>query len=163
MATTGLALLTSCTVPVDGVTGVRVNRSGVLLGVIASCEHRINAAVMYETSGSTASEAGPTLGSWDLHGDSTRAALTWSLTDSTSLAATSDEAPHHLPARRLISVYGATHDNSYSTSAVSFRLSNTTSLRSGQILTLDLDSIETGRERNKVVSVREFQRLACED
>jgi hypothetical protein len=154
----GLATTSGCTVPVDAVAGISVTRDGRLLGLMMVCGHHIDGASLYVDSADADSEA--TVGSWTADHSLTAGLTTWPLeSPSTGWTATRSLAP--LTAKTTYALYGWTEDNSWSSSSVSFTLTDRDRLTSGMVR---YDHVSgNGDESGVTVSVAEFKAKACED
>jgi hypothetical protein len=132
LATTAVTL-TSCTVPVHGLTGVMIAPSGELTAVVGWCpEHRIDGLVLYTEDRNRSSVS---VGGWStvrkLAGDYAEVPLTpappgWKART---------PLPTALDPQRTYVLYGGTHDNSTSTASVEFTMAKLRALPRGTILT----------------------------
>lgn len=146
----GMGLLTSCTVPEGAVTGVGVAADGSPLVFVAVCKGRIDAAVLHEESDATPEahahwqHAGAVedFAAWPFAGNAE-----WRVDRSLPLS------PGH-----AYTLYGATHDNTWSGVHVSFSLADLAALSVDQV------RYSPWRDVNSVVttSVAEFRAHACD-
>ncbi|MGN6612704.1 MAG: hypothetical protein ACTHLJ_13105 [Angustibacter sp.] len=154
----GVALLASCTAPVDGYTGVTVDPDGALHAVVQTCRHPLDGATLYwgdDPKGSDSDHA--LMGRWEFSGSTVGRPVSWSVNDEegSGVRATAPRRP--LAPGRTYSLYGWTHDGSWSTLSVGFTLKDLASLQPGRVL--GLDAGDDPRE----VSLQQFSQLACDD
>jgi hypothetical protein len=155
-------VLTACGPPSAGVMGVTVDASGRPVGVLEICEGHIDGASLYETSVDESAQPDPRhLGDWVVAPavtsssrlDLTRPAGAWQI--ETPLATLQPGTSYTL--------YGWTHDNSWSAAGVEFSPEDLKQLRPGQVrydagLHADEDNPE---DTTATVPVGEFRSRAC--
>ncbi|MGW3745044.1 hypothetical protein ACWD62_31790 [Streptomyces sp. NPDC005146] len=153
-----LAATSGCTVPVDAVAGISVTGDGHLLGVMMVCGHQIDGATLYVDSPDVDSEV--TVGSWAADRPLTTGLATWTL-DSPSAGWTATRSLKPLTAKTTYALYGWTKDNSWSSSSVSFTLTDRDQLTSGTVRYDDGSGNDD--ESTITVPVAEFKARACEN
>ncbi|MCX4788938.1 MULTISPECIES: hypothetical protein [unclassified Streptomyces] len=156
----GVALTASsgCTVSVDAVAGISVTGDGHLLGVMMVCGHQIDGATLYVDS--TDVNRTVTVGSWTADRPLTAGLATWTLeSPSAGWAATRSLTP--LAAETTYALYGWTRDNSWSSSSVSFTLTDRDRLTPGMVRYVDV--ADNGDESATTVPIAEFKARACEN
>ena len=153
----GLAATSGCTVPVDAVAGISVAPDGHLLGLMMVCGHRIDGASLYVDSADADSEV--TVGSWTADHSLTAGLATWTLdSPSTGWTVTRSLAP--LTAKTTYALYGWTEDDSWSSSSVSFTVTDRERLTPGMVR---YDHVSgDGDESEITVPVAEFKATACD-
>ncbi|WP_460060761.1 hypothetical protein [Streptomyces sp. YKOK-I1] len=158
-AAVGAALTTTsgCTVPVDAVAGISVTGDGQLLGVMMVCGHQIDGASLYVTDADVDSEV--TVGEWTADHPLTAGLATWTL-DAPSAGWTTTTPLTALTAKTTYAFYGWTRDNSWSSSSVSFTVSDQDRLTPGMVRYDEVS--EGGGESAVTVPVAEFKARACQ-
>lgn len=155
------AAVSGCTVPTVGLTGIGIDQSGRPVGYVAVCDNHIDGATLYFEDEATSSGEDGTIvaGGWTADEPVTSVAA-WSLSQPVTGWTATDEYSDLLP-NRDYTLYGWTHDNSSSTSSVTFSLVDLAGLTPGQVRywsgydeNSELDLYSTG-------SVDEFQGFAC--
>ncbi|MFK4221713.1 hypothetical protein [Streptomyces sp. NPDC019890] len=153
-----LAATSGCTAPVDAVAGISVTADGHLLGVMMVCGHQIDGATLYVDSTDVDNEV--TVGSWASDRPLTAGLATWTL-DSPSAGWTATSSLKPLTAKTTYALYGWTKDNSWSSSGVSFTLTDRDRLTPGTVRYDDVAG--NGDESAITVPVAEFKAGACEN
>ncbi|MER5472012.1 hypothetical protein ABZX90_25355 [Streptomyces sp. NPDC002935] len=153
-----LAAASGCTVPIDAVAGISVTADGHLLGVMMVCGHRIDGATLYVDSPDVDREV--TVGSWTADRPVAAGLATWTL-DSPSVGWTATRSLKPLIAKTTYALYGWTKDNSWSSSNVTFTLTDRDRLTPGTVRYDDVSG--NGDESGVTVSMAEFKARACED
>ncbi|WP_249938367.1 hypothetical protein [Streptomyces mirabilis] len=153
-----LAATSGCTVAVDAVAGISVTDDGHLLGVMMVCGHQIDGATLYVDSTDVDSEV--TVGSWAADRPLTAGLATWTL-DSPSAGWTATRSLKPLTAKTTYALYGWTKDSSWSSSSVSFTLTDRDRLTPGTVRYDDVSA--NGDESAITVPVAEFKARACEN
>ncbi|GAA3854649.1 hypothetical protein GCM10023084_06020 [Streptomyces lacrimifluminis] len=152
-ACAALAATSGCTVPVDAVTGISVTDDGHLVGVMMVCGHHIDGATLHGAGADDDSEV--TVGSWDAARPLKAGLATWTL-DAPAAGWTATTSLKPLTARTTYTLYGWTEDNSWSSSGVTFTLTDRDRLTPG--------TVRYGGEESAItVPVEEFKARACED
>ncbi|MFF4259627.1 hypothetical protein ACFY1L_51565 [Streptomyces sp. NPDC001663] len=156
----GLALTATagCTVPEDAVAGISVTDDGHLLGVMMVCGHQIDGATVYVESEDADDER--TVGSWTAHRPLKAGLTTWPL-DAPAADWTTTTSLPRLNARTTYALYGWTKDNSWSSSSVSFTLTDRSRLTPATVLYDDISA--NGDESTAIVPLAEFKATACKD
>ncbi|MEU6251207.1 hypothetical protein [Streptomyces sp. NPDC047043] len=156
----GLALTATagCTVPEDAVAGISVDDDGRLLGVMMVCGHQIDGATVYVESADVDDER--TVGSWTAHRPLKAGLTTWPL-DASAAGWTTTTSLTPLNAKTTYVLYGWTKDNSWSSSSVSFTLTDQARLTPGTVLYDDISA--NGDESTAVVPLAKFKATACKD
>ncbi|MFD8342364.1 hypothetical protein ACFV2C_08755 [[Kitasatospora] papulosa] len=153
-----LASTSGCTVPVDAVAGISVTADGRLLGVMMVCGHQIDGATLYVDSDDVNKTV--TVGSWTADRPLTAGLTTWTL-DSPSAGWTARRPLTPLTAKTAYALYGWTKDNSWSSSSVSFTLTDRDQLTPGKVR---YDAIsDNGDESPVTVPITEFKARACQN
>ncbi|WP_319463597.1 hypothetical protein [Micromonospora sp. RTP1Z1] len=156
LLTSGM-LLSSCTVPVDGLAGVTVDEKGNPIGVVRTCEHPLDGATLYWPDDPRGSDGQPAeLGQWEFTGSTVTHSLAWPLGAASAADVKGKQTPQAMLPGRTFSLYGWTTDNSWSAANVDFTLTDLEGLPVGKILVLDSGT------RLRVVSEPEFDALVCE-
>ncbi|MFI1509438.1 hypothetical protein [Streptomyces sp. NPDC020597] len=151
-----LAGVSGCTVPVDAVAGVSVTDDGRLLGVMMVCGHRIDGATLYVDSADADEET--TVGSWTADSPLHAGLATWPLdSPAAGWTATTPLAP--LTVGTGYALYGWTEDNSWSSTSVTFTLTDRDRLTPGTVLYQSVS--DDGVESTAAVPLAEFEREAC--
>ncbi|MEU2282032.1 hypothetical protein ABZ614_08880 [Streptomyces sp. NPDC013178] len=150
-----LSATSGCTVPVDAVAGISVTGDGHLLGVMMVCGHQIDGATLYVDS--TDVDRTVTVGSWTADRPLTAGLATWTL-DAPSAGWAPTESPTPLTAGTTYVLYGWTEDNSWSSSSVSFTLTDRDRLTPGMVR---YDDLSDDDESASTVPVAEFEARAC--
>jgi hypothetical protein len=122
------AMLSGCTVEIDGVAAVGVDAQGDLIGYIQMCGHHVDGATFYDTGGFN----GKTKGSWSSVAPVTDFAK-WSLADPTDGCTATERFVPPTDGHEY-ALYGWTTDNSWSARQVTFRPSDIAGLRPGDVL-----------------------------
>ncbi|MER7950996.1 hypothetical protein ABTY59_26755 [Streptomyces sp. NPDC096079] len=160
-----LAPLTGCTVPVAGFTGVTVTAEGEPLGVILVCHDRIDEARLSPDEPVTGPDAEVAADAKEpAHTDAWTSAepvtgyTTWPLTAPAGGGGWTPDAPPQAlkEGQRLYTLYGTTHDSSWSTGSHSFTLADLRKLRPDQVAYSDGDEVRT-------TTVADFRAHACEE
>ncbi|WP_245766983.1 hypothetical protein [Streptomyces colonosanans] len=125
-----LAATSGCTVPVDAVAGISVTGDGHLLGVIMACGHHIDGATLYVASDDV--NKNMKVGSWIADRPLTAGLATWTL-DSPAAGWTATKPLTPLTAKTTYVLYGWTKDSSWSSSHISFTLSDRDRLTPGKV------------------------------
>lgn len=152
-----LAATSGCTVPVDAVAGISVTRDGHPLGLMMVCGHRIDGASLYVDSADV--DSAVTVGSWTADHSLTAGLATWTL-DFPSAGWTATRSLEPLTAKTAYALYGWTEDNSWSSSSVSFTLTDRDRLIPGMVRYDDVSS--NGDESAITIPMAEFKAKACE-
>ncbi|MEW2486604.1 hypothetical protein [Streptomyces sp. NPDC048411] len=153
-----LAATSGCTVPVDTVAGISVTGDGHLLGVMMVCGHRIDGATLYVDSADVNKTV--TVGSWTVDRPLTAGLATWTL-DSPAAGWTATRPLAPLTSRTTYVLYGWTKDNSWSSSSVSFTLTDRDRLTPEKVR---YDNIsDNGDESVIAVPIAEFKARACQN
>ncbi|GGX63131.1 hypothetical protein [Streptomyces fructofermentans] len=152
------AVLSGCTVPVGGSTGISVTEDGRPVGVVAVCDDRIDGATLYVDSKKKRDD---TRGTWSRKRPVTGLAM-WTL-DSPGKGWSTDEAMAPLEPHRTYHLYGWTRDNSSSTAHVSFTRSQLDNLRPGQVRYFAGEVAGADREGFRTVPLEDFRSEACEE
>lgn len=158
--TVGVALTATsgCTVPVDAVAGISVTGDGHLLGVMMVCGHQIDGATLYVDSTDVDNEV--TVGSWAADRPLTAGLATWTL-DAPSAGWTPTRSLEPLTAKTTYTLYGWTKDSSWSSSSVSFTLTDPDRLTPG---TVRYDDVSGNGDVSAItVPIAEFKARACEN
>ncbi|MGW8766493.1 hypothetical protein ACWGN5_28800 [Streptomyces sp. NPDC055815] len=159
-----LPALAGCTVPPAGFTGVMVTAEGEPMGVILVCHDQIDEALLYpaEPDPDPGAEAAADAKEPEYTDVWTSAKpvdgfTSWPLTGSATGADgwTPLEAPHPLEPGQLYKLYGASHDNSWSTLHHSFTLADLKKLRPDQVAYSHGDEVRT-------TTVADFRAHACD-
>ena len=150
------AALTGCTVPVGGVAGVTVDAAGAPVAVVAVCEGYLDDLELYTDNAGGTSD---TQGSWAADHAVTEQ-------ESVSLASpgrwrTREPLTRLRPGKRYM-LYGATHDNVWSTLQIDFTVRDLRRLRPGTVL-YPAYSGRRGDFVRKTTSVAGFRERACHD
>jgi len=150
--------LGGCTVPIDGVAGITLDRSGRPVAVLDSCKHDLDGASLDLTEGGGGEKD---VGTWSMT-TSTQTPVQWPLvsTGAPSGSVAVQDDPSDLDRRATYSLYGWTKDHSYSAVDVTFRLADLAGLRPGEVLVYG-DAAEGGTTGHRVVTLAELERLAC--
>ncbi|MFE7402341.1 hypothetical protein [Streptomyces sp. NPDC057557] len=159
-AAAGVALATTsgCTVPVDAVAGISVTGDGHLLGVMMVCGHQIDGATLYVNSDDA--DKTVTVGSWTAAHPLTPGLATWTL-DSPAAGWTATRSLTPLTTKTTYALYGWTKDNSWSSSSVSFTLSDRDRLTPGEVRYTKIS--DDGDESAATVPIAEFKARACQN
>ncbi|MDQ0681241.1 hypothetical protein QF032_000233 [Streptomyces achromogenes] len=153
VAMTGVS---GCTVPIDAVAGISVTDDGRLLGVLMVCGHRIDGATLYVDDADA--DDTTTVGSWTADRPLLAGLATWPLEPPTvGWTATTPLAP--LTVRTTYALYGWTEDDSWSSTHVTFTLTDRDRLTPGKVLYQSIS--DDGEESTTTVSLTEFKREAC--
>ncbi|WP_369034125.1 hypothetical protein [Streptomyces adonidis] len=150
-ASAALTTTSGCTVPIDAVAGISVNADGDLLGVMMVCGHQIDGATLYVAD----SDSEADVGSWTAARPLKAGLATWPL-DAPAAGWTATTSLKPLTARTTYTLYGWTEDNSWSSTSVSFTLTDLDRLTPGTVR-------YEGEESAVTVPVAEFKARACED
>ncbi|MPY38664.1 hypothetical protein FNH04_01415 [Streptomyces phyllanthi] len=155
-----LTLLTGCTVPPAGSTGISVTEDGRPLGVIVVCHDHIDGATLYTHTDDGKEK---TLARWS-HADPVKGFTTWPLETGGQGWKVDRAMPTTLDRRRTYTLYGWTSDNSSSANHVSFTLAQLAGLKPGQVR-YDAGDEADGADRNRyrTASFDDFRTEACED
>ncbi|MFJ2739526.1 hypothetical protein ACIO3O_07650 [Streptomyces sp. NPDC087440] len=148
-----LALLTGCTVPVSGLTGVTVGRDGRPMGVVQSCEAPMDQVLLYVPA---KDPEAPPEATWRRSGTPTEFA-TWPLSGEATGDWAAQRPPKPLTPHVTYALYGATEDSSWSTLPVEFTPEDLAALKPGQVryaTAADPDVYTTG-------STDAFRKAAC--
>ncbi|MEH0423187.1 hypothetical protein [Streptomyces sp. B21-083] len=152
-ACAALAATSGCTVPVDAVAGLSVTDDGQLVGVMMVCGHHIDGAALYVDSDDPDKQV--TVGSWTAARPLKAGLATWTL-DATAAGWTATTPIKPLTAKTTYTLFGWTKDNSWSSSSVSFTLTDRDRLTPGTVR-------YQGDESAVTVPVAEFKAKACGD
>ncbi|MFE9446208.1 hypothetical protein ACFYO2_46590 [Streptomyces sp. NPDC006602] len=153
-----LAANSGCSVAIDAVAGISVTGDGHLLGVLMVCGHQIDGATLYVESEDVNSEV--TVGSWAANRPLTAGLATWPL-DTPSVGWTATTSLKPLTAKTTYAVYGWTKDSSWSSSSVSFTVTDRDRLTPG---TVRYDHVSGNSEESTItVPLAEFKARACEN
>ncbi|WP_405631560.1 hypothetical protein OG933_38150 [Streptomyces sp. NBC_00016] len=161
-ACAGLAVLassTGCTVPVAGSTGITVTEEGQPVGVLMVCHHHIDSAVLYTGDGGDASED---VGSWS-RAEPATGFVTWPLRTGGGGWSVDRQPPATLERQRTYILYGATEDNSWSTTDVSFTLAHLAALAPGRVRYFAGEVPGADDDGYVTASIEDFRADACED
>ncbi|GLW69378.1 hypothetical protein Kpho02_16770 [Kitasatospora phosalacinea] len=152
-----LAATSGCTVPVDAVAGIAVTEDGHLLGVVLVCGHRIDAAVLHAGDGS---DHEGRAGRWTARSAHGPGLTTWTL-DAPAEGWDADGPVAPLVAGTTYTFYGATTDNSWASTAVSFTTADRDGLTPGNVR---YDRIGPGGDSSpRTVPIEEFEATACRE
>jgi hypothetical protein len=157
-AVIGVGLLSACTVEADGFAGVTVDSHGVITAVVQTCRHSVDGATLYWSDGPEGPDGRDTvMGEWAFSRSTAGQYVSWPLDapHAEGVRATAPLKP--LAEGRTYSLYGWTHDNSWSTANVEFTLENLRSLPAGHVLVLDAG------EQSRELSLQEFSDLPCSE
>ncbi|GAA4975185.1 hypothetical protein GCM10023205_47560 [Yinghuangia aomiensis] len=146
----GMGLLTSCTVPEGAVTGVGVAADGAPMVFVAVCKGRIDAAVLHEEGDAT-----PEAHTHWQHAGAVKDFAAWPFAGNAEWSV--DRSPLLSPGHAY-TLYGATHDNTWSGVHVRFSFDDLAALSVDQV------RYSPWRDVNSVVttSVAEFRAHACD-
>ncbi|MFE6497573.1 hypothetical protein [Streptomyces sp. NPDC057748] len=153
-----MATTSGCTVPVDAVAGISVTGDGHLLGVMMVCGHQIDGATLYVDSDDV--DKTVTVGSWTAAHPLTPGLATWTL-DSPAAGWTATRSLTPLTTKTTYALYGWTKDNSWSSSSVSFTLSDRDRLTPGEVRYTKIS--DDGDESAATVPIAEFKARACQN
>ncbi|MFB7191879.1 hypothetical protein ACFCZT_42940 [Streptomyces sp. NPDC056230] len=153
-----MATTSGCTVPVDAVAGISVTDDGHLLGVMMVCGHQIDGATLYVDSDDV--DKTVTVGSWTAAHPLTPGIATWTL-DSPAAGWTATRSLTPLTTKTTYVLYGWTKDNSWSSSSVSFTLSDRDRLTPGRVRYTKIS--DDGDESAATVPIAEFKARACQN
>ena len=152
MALGAVSVLSACTVPIGAVTGISVTADGEPAAVIAVCQGRINAAVLYR------SDSNQPAAGWDHDGDITDLAI-WPFSGGGGWKPDKPIPP--LAPGRDYTLYGATKDDSWSGVHVDFTVEDLAVLKPGQVRYDAGYDEQTQAERFAVVPLSDFRSKAC--
>ncbi|MFF9148437.1 hypothetical protein ACF1BN_26645 [Streptomyces sp. NPDC014861] len=156
-AGTAALLLTGCSVPPAGLTGVSVAEDGTPLGVLLMCHDHVDGATLHP--GGRPPESEETTGAWRHEGRVT-GFTSWPLLPTagapTAERWTAEQEATRLEKGRAYRLYGWTSDDSWSTVAVEFTPEDLARLRPGQVRYTVDDEIRT-------TSLDDFRDLACDE
>lgn len=154
-----VSALAGCTVPIDGVTGLRLSAGGKVSVVTNMCHHTVDEVTLYE-----ANDATPDLsivrGSW---ASSTRYQASWFIANSTTPGGkwSVEQAWNGtVPAGRTYTIYAGSSDDSWSTYPLDFTQRDIDRLQPDLILAPDVE-FGGGRAAEQLVTEPEFAALAC--
>ena len=156
-----IAVLSGCTVPVVGSTGIRVDQEGRPVGYLAVRAENIDGATLYsDDPGASSAEDGTVdAGQWAAD-QSVTSASTWSLTEPHA-GWTTTLALGVLQPDRSYTLYGWTYDNSSSTGSVTFNEAQLQGMTPGQVLYGSGYDEKSEQDIYTTGSVAEFRASAC--
>ncbi|WP_282696885.1 hypothetical protein [Streptomyces sp. CC208A] len=156
-AGTAALLLTGCSVPPAGLTGVSVAEDGTPLGILLMCHDHVDGAVLHPDG--LPPESREVTGEWRHDGPVT-GFTTWPLLPTASAPAaerwTAEQEATRLEKGRTYRLYGGTEDNSWSTVAVSFTPEDLARLKPGQVR-------YTMGDETRTTSLDDFRDRACDE
>ncbi|MFE0646841.1 hypothetical protein ACFW2Y_35385 [Streptomyces sp. NPDC058877] len=161
-----LPLLSGCTVPVAGITGVSVTPDGKPVGVILVCHDQVDAAVFYpappDTGDDTTDEAepGPEPEYEDVwtSAEAVTGFTSWPLTEAGGNGWTPKTPPHALEEGQVYTLYGATRDASWSTASHSFTPADLKELTPDRV---SYTLVDEDGERVRTTTLADFRAHAC--
>jgi hypothetical protein len=161
-----LGPLSGCTVAVAGVTGITVTEDGAPLGVMLVCHDHIDGATLYDSGADSdydPDEDEPSepddLGTWSRRKPATGFTV-WSLRTG-GRGWSADTPVAALDPHRTYSLYGWTHDNSWSTIDVTFTAAQLARLEPGQVRYYKGEGAGTDRDGYATVSMDTFRSEGC--
>ncbi|MEU4193547.1 hypothetical protein AB0E69_16730 [Kribbella sp. NPDC026611] len=157
-AAVGLLVLTGCTVPIGGVSGVTVDANGKPVIVIQMCEGHVDTAVLYlpDPDPDRAFPKDKTIGHWETDAAVTGFSQFSVETGGNGWRPVGQLAPRELDAK--YSAYGGTKDNSWSTGYIDFSIRDLATLKPGTVRVLDPHSGDP-----KLKSLEDFKQKSCEN
>ncbi|MDX3850191.1 hypothetical protein [Streptomyces sp. AK02-01A] len=147
-----------CTVPTAGVTGISVTEEGQPLGVLVVCHDHMDVAVLY-TDGDKPDDLSKTVGRWS-RTDPVTGFTTWPLDTGGDGWTVERSSSGRLAPDKTYTLFGGTHDNSWSTASVDFTVGQLAALVPGEVryYTGERDG---DADVYRTTSMADFRSVAC--